>query len=65
VVLKREGSQVNHKRVQRVWQQVEGLQLPRRNTRKRHYGPKGDVIHKAEFRNHVWSYDFLEESLQN
>ena len=64
VLLKREGSQVNHKRVQRVWQ-LEGLQLPRRKPRKRHYGPKGEVIRKAEFRNHVWSYDFLEEQLQN
>jgi putative transposase len=64
VLLKREGSQVNHKRVQRVWR-VEGLQLPRRKPCKRRYGPKGDMVHKAEFRNHVWSYDFLEENLQN
>jgi len=32
-----------------------------RKPRKRRYGPKGEVIHKAEGRNHVWSYDFLEE----
>jgi len=64
VLLRREGSQVNHKRVQRIWQ-AEGLQLPRRKPRKRHYGPKGEVIHKAEYRNHVWSYDFLEEHTQN
>ena len=59
-ILRREGSHVNHKRVQRVWQ-AEGLQLPRRKPRKRQYGPRGAVIHKAQFRNHVWSYDFLEE----
>jgi len=59
-ILRREGSSVNYKRVQRVWQQ-EGLQLPRRKPRKRRCGPKGEVIHKAQYRNHVWSYDFLEE----
>jgi transposase InsO family protein len=59
-ILRREGSDVNHKRVQRVWKS-EGLQLPRRKPRKRRYGPRGEVIHKARYRNHVWSYDFLEE----
>ena len=60
VILRREGSQVNNKRVQRIWQ-AEGLQLPRRKPRKRRCGPKGEVVHKAQYRNHVWSYDFLEE----
>jgi len=59
-ILRREGSGVNHKRVQRIWK-AEGLQLPRRKPRKRRYGPKGEVIHKAQYGNHVWSYDFLEE----
>lgn len=59
-ILRREGSSINHKRVQRIWQS-EGLQLPRRKPRKRRCGPRGEVIHKAQHRNHVWSYDFLEE----
>jgi len=59
-ILRREGSQVNHKRVQRIWQ-AEGLQLPRRKPRKRRCGHRGETIHKAQYRNHVWSYDFLEE----
>ncbi len=59
-ILRREGSDTNHKRVQRVWKS-EGLQLPRRKPRKRRCGPRGEVIHKARYRNHVWSYDFLEE----
>lgn len=59
-ILRREGSEVNHKRVQRIWKS-EGLQLPRRKPRKRRWGPKGEVIKKAQYRNHVWSYDFLEE----
>ncbi|MEN8173978.1 MAG: IS3 family transposase [Chloroflexota bacterium] len=60
VILRRGGSSVNHKRVQRIWQ-AEGLQLPRRKPRKRRCGPRGEVVHKAQYRNHVWSYDFLEE----
>ena len=60
VILRREGSSVNHKRVQWIWQ-AERLQLPRRKPRKRRCGPRGEVIHKAQYRNHVWSYDFLEE----
>jgi len=59
-ILRREGSPINHKRVQRIWQS-EGLQLPRRKLRRRRCGPRGEVIHKAQYRNHVWSYDFLEE----
>ena len=35
--------------------------MPRRKPRKRRFGPRGEVIHKARYRNHVWSYDFLEE----
>ena len=59
-ILRREGSPINHKRVQRIWQS-EGLQLPRRKLRRRRCGPRGEVIHKAQYPNHVWSYDFLEE----
>ena len=64
VLLKRTGSQFNHKRIQRIWQ-AEGLQIPRKKPRKRVYGPQGEVIKKALYRNHVWSYDFLEEQTQN
>jgi putative transposase len=61
VLLRREGSKkINKKRIHRIWK-AEGLQLDRRKPRKRRYGPKGEVIHKAERRNHVWSYDFLED----
>ena len=60
-LLRREGSRIiNEKRVHRIWK-AEGLQLTRRKPRKLRFGPKGEVIHKAERRNHVWSYDFLED----
>ena len=59
-LLRREGSMVNKKRVHRIWKE-EGLQLPRRRPKKRRRGPKGEVIHRAEWPNHVWSYDFVED----
>ena len=59
-ILRREGSPVNRKRVHRIWK-AEGLQVPRRSRRKRRRGPQGEVIHKAERINHVWTYDFMED----
>lgn len=59
-LLKREGRQVNKKRVHRLWK-AEGLQLPRRSPRKRFCGPKGEVLKKAMYANHVWTYDFVED----
>lgn len=59
-LLRRQGCLVNHKRVHRLWKQ-EGLQLPRRRPRKQRRGPKGEVVNRAEYYNHVWSYDFLED----
>jgi len=59
-LLRREGSIVNKKRVHRIWKE-EGLQLPRRRPKKRRRGPNGEVIHKAEYMNHVWTYDFVED----
>ena len=58
-LLRRQGCLVNHKRVHRLWKQ-EGLQLPRRRPRKQRRGPKGEAVNRAEYYNHVWSYDFLE-----
>ena len=59
-MLGREGHRVNPKRVHRIWK-LEGLQIPRRRPRKRRRGSEGKVVHRAEFPNHVWSYDFLED----
>jgi len=52
--------QVNWKRVHRIWKE-EGLGLKRKRPPKRRYGPKGEVIKKAEHPNHVWTYDFIED----
>ncbi|RJP20013.1 MAG: IS3 family transposase [Candidatus Abyssobacteria bacterium SURF_5] len=59
-LLRREGEQVNHKRVHRIWKQ-EGLGLRRKPRRKRRRGRIAVVIQKAERPNQVWSYDFLED----
>lgn len=63
VLLRREGWEVNKKRVHRIWK-GEGLQIPRRRPRKRRQGPKGEVVRKAQYKDHVWSYDFVEDSTE-
>ena len=59
-MLGREGHRVNPKRVHRIWK-LEGLQIRRRRPRKRRRVQQGEVIHRALYPNHVWSYDFLED----
>jgi putative transposase len=58
-LLVREGWRVNRKRVQRLWR-AEGLKVVRRQRKRRRQGgsENGCVHHRAEYRNHVWSYDF-------
>jgi len=60
VLLKREGWKVNRKRVHRIWK-AEGLSLPLKRPRRRRIGQAGEIVNKAEYPNHVWSYDFLED----
>jgi len=60
VLLRREGWKVNRKRVHRIWKS-EGLGLPRRRPTRRRVGPVGEIVNKAEYPNHVWSYDFVED----
>jgi len=60
VLLRREGWKVNRKRVHRIWK-AEGLSLPLRRPRRRRVGPAGEIVNKAEYPNHVWSYDFVED----
>ena len=61
VLMQREGNyKINHKRVERIWRQ-EGLQLSRRKIVKRRFGEGGDVKQRAQYPNHVWSYDFTED----
>jgi len=58
--LRRDGHRINHKRVERVWR-AEGLSLKRRRRRKRGR-PGGSVPCRAEYPNHVWTYDFIHDA---
>ena len=60
VLLRREGFRVNKKRVHRIWKS-EGLGLPRRRPKRRRMETTGAIVDKAEYPNHVWSYDFVED----
>ena len=60
ILLWRVGWIVNHKRVERIWKQ-EGLKIPQKQPRRgRLWLNNGSCIrHRPEFKNHVWSYDFV------
>ena len=57
---------VNHKRVQRIWQK-EGLQVPYRRKFKKAKGSSVNscAVKKAEYPNHVWTYDFMSDQTEN
>ncbi len=58
-LLRREGMKINRKRVQRLWRE-EGLRNPLRKRRKRARGHSENscMSRKAEYKNHVWCWDF-------
>jgi putative transposase len=65
-LLQREGMLVNKKRVQRLWRE-EGLRNPPRKRRKRARGHSGNscAMKKAEYKNHVWCWDFtMDETVE-
>lgn len=57
-----QGFKINHKRVYRIWRQ-EGLKVPNKQPkRSRLWLNDGSCIRKRpEYRNHVWSYDFVQD----
>ncbi len=65
-LLRRAGWLVNDKRVERIWRR-EGLKVPSRQPkRSRLWLNDGSCIRlRAEHRNHVWSYDFVEDRTHN
>lgn len=60
--LRQAGWHVNHKRVQRIWRK-EGLQVPYRRKFRKAEGSSANscVVRKAEYINHVWTYDFISD----
>jgi putative transposase len=64
--LRQKGWFVNHKHVQRIWQK-EGLQVPYRRKFKRATGGSDNScsVKKAEYINHVWTYDFMSDQTED
>ena len=65
-LLKMQGWQVNHKRVERIWR-LEGLKVAQKQTKKRRFWLNdGSCIRlRPQYPNHVWSYDFVFERTTN
>lgn len=65
-MLRAEGWEVNHKRVERIWRE-EGLKVPRKQPKRgRLYLNNGSCIRlRPLWKNHVWSYDFVVDRLNN
>ena len=61
-MMRNEGRRINHKRVERIWRE-EGLKLPRKQPKRRRlWLNDGSCIRlRPEHKNHVWSYDFVED----
>ena len=65
-MLNREGFSVNHKRVERVWRE-QGLKVAKKQKKRRRLwlGDGSCVRLRPEYRDHVWSYDILEDKTYN
>jgi len=61
-LLRREGWSINRKRVHRLWSR-EGLKVTRPQKQKRFRGSSENScsVRKAEFPNHVWTWDFIHD----
>jgi len=61
-MLRQEGWQVNHKRVERIWRK-EGLKVPQKQPKRRSlWLNDGSCIRlRPQFKDHVWSYDFVTD----
>jgi putative transposase len=60
------GWKVNHKRVEKIWRR-EGLRVPQKQPkRSRLWLNDGSCIRlRPEYKNHVWSYDFMVDRTSN
>lgn len=61
-LLRNDGWEVNHKRVERIWR-AEGLKVPKKQPKRgRLWLNDGSCIRlRAEYPRHVWSYDFVAD----
>ena len=65
-LLKQENWNVNHKRVERIWRK-EGLKVPQRQPKRgRLWLNDGSCVRlRPEYKDHVWSYDFMVDRTAN
>ncbi len=66
ILLREDSWLVNFKRVYRLWCQ-EGLKVPKKQHKRLYTGTSANSCDKkrSQYYNHVWSYDFLTERLEN
>ena len=67
LLLHREGWEVNKKRVLRLWRE-QGLKVPHKQHKSRRLpggGENGCTRRRAEYPNHVWSYDFAMDQTED
>jgi len=66
ILLREDSWLVNFKRVYRLWCQ-EGLKVPKKQHKRLYTGTTANSCDKKrpQYYNHVWSYDFLTERLEN
>ncbi len=59
-LLRAEGFIINHKRVERIWRE-QGLRVPQKQKKRRRLWLNDGSCHRLrpEYKNHVWSYDFV------
>lgn len=65
-LLQRDGWQINHKRLERLWKR-EGLKVPGKQPRRRRLWLNDGccVRLRPQHQDHVWSYDFVKARLSN
>lgn len=65
-LLRREGWAVNKKRVQRLWREAD-LKVPAKERKRRRMGASenGCTRRRAEYIDHIWSYDFAMDATED
>jgi transposase InsO family protein len=65
-LLRADGLPVNRKRVYRIWR-AEGLKVPKKQKKRKRLGcsDNNSVRKRAEYINHVWSYDFVMDQTED
>ena len=65
-MLGRQGFKTNHKRVERIWRE-QGLKVAKKQKKRRRLwlGDGSCIRLRPEYKDHVWSYDILEDKTHN